>query len=96
MGLWEAQYAKIHSTPTLKNIPLRIIHKHEMKIIELIRHIIFTNAFIPKSITIYEDRPEIFIKFAPFFKHLFNCEIKVIKVLLYDNIEYELWEEQIF
>ncbi len=93
MWLWEAQHAKINANPHLKNIKQIFISRHEKKIIEMIRYIIFDLKFIPKSITVYEDRPEIFIDFREFIEDLFGCELKITKVLLQDNKKYDIWEE---
>ena len=93
MWLWEAQHAKINANPQLKNIKQIFINRHEKKIIEMIRYIIFELKFIPKSITVYEDRPEIFVEFREFIEDLFWCELKIVKVLLQDNKKYDIWEE---
>lgn len=93
MGLWEAQHAKINANPQLKNIKQIFINRHEKKVLEMIRYIIFELKFIPNSITVYEDRPEIFVEFREFIEDLFWCELKITKVLLQDNKKYDIWEE---
>ncbi len=93
MWLWEAQHAKINANPQLKNIKQKFIIRHEKKVLEMIRYIIFDLKFIPKSITVYEDRPEIFVEFREFIEDLFGCELKIVKVLLKDNKKYDIWEE---
>lgn len=86
--VFELQNAKIIAC-NLDDYQAIITDSGEDKIVELIRHILYKYSFIPSSITIYEDRPEVFIKYKNLIEWVLWTTLIIKKVIMKDNTEYE-------
>ncbi len=75
------------------DIPMRVVVSSEDKILELIRYVLFRLKYLPKTITIYEDRPEYFIKYRPLIEKVLSCQLKIMKVEMDGNNGYKKIEE---
>lgn len=86
--VFELQRAKLIACH-LDNYQAIITNSWEEKIVELIRHILYKYSFIPSSITMYEDRPEVFIKYRYLIEWVLWTTLIIKKVIMKDNSEYE-------
>lgn len=83
-GIYENQMEKIHALG-LDNIKTIVVDSWEDKIIAAIRYIIFDLQYIPKSITIYEDRPHYFIEYRDLLEDILETKIIIKKVVMQSN-----------
>ena len=72
----------------LDNINTVVVHHAKDKIIELIEYIIFID-FIPNKITIYEDRPELFIEYKDLIENILWTKLEIFLVEMDWNREYK-------
>ncbi len=77
--LEELQIMKIKEL-WLEKINYIITEKAQDKILELIKYFYFDLKFLPKKITIYEDRPHFFIYFKDFLEKILKTKIEIIYV----------------
>lgn len=89
---YELQHEKIEAC-NLSKYKKRVVALWEDKIIETIRYVLYDLWYIPKSITLYEDRPEIFLKYKPLIEWVLWTTIIIKKVVMKDNSGYESIEE---
>lgn len=69
----------------LDHINYHIVENAEDKIIETIKYITNKLKFLPKEITVYEDRPKYFIEYKNFLENFIWIEIHIMYVEMIDN-----------
>lgn len=87
-GTIELQMAKIQACK-LDFMKTIITLNGQDKIIACIRYILFDLKYIPKSITIYEDRPEYFIEYRELIEDVLSTKLIIKKVIMNGNDEYK-------
>jgi len=90
--VYEFQIAKLIASD-LEKYNFIITKNSQEKIIELIRYIIYKLKFIPKEITVYEDRPKYFIEFRDLIEKVLWTKLKIIYVEMDWNNGYKKLEE---
>jgi hypothetical protein len=80
----EFQLKKIKAI-NLDYINIRVVDSGEDKILETIKYIINILQFIPNKITVYEDRPEFFVKNKRLLEKLFWTTFQIILVKMINN-----------
>lgn len=90
--IFENQYEKIKACG-LDRFKTIVVDSWQDKIIATIRYIIFDLKYIPKSITIYEDRPQYFIEYRDLLEDVLETKIVIKKVEMDWNLWYKSIEE---
>lgn len=83
-GIYENQMEKIKAC-WLENIKTIVVPTGEDKIIATIRYIIFDLQYIPKSITVFEDRPHFFIEYRDLIEDVLWTKLIIKKVVMNGN-----------
>ncbi len=83
-GIYENQMEKIKACG-LENIKTIVVPTGEDKIIATIRYVIFDLGFIPKTITVFEDRPHFFIEYRDLLEDILETKIIIKKVVMNGN-----------
>ena len=88
--MYELQIMKIKELK-LDNFNYIITSKAEEKILALLKYIILGLKYLPKKITIYEDRPHFFIYFKELIENFLETKIEIIYVKMdWNNVEPKL------
>ena len=94
-GYEEIQTKKLQAT-WLDKYNYIIVLEWKLKIYPLVKYIIETLQFIPAKITIYEDKPEIFIENKKFLEDFLGTKIEILKVTMdwndKDPLIEKIWE----
>ena len=91
-GYYELQRARLNAI-WFRHFNLIATDTASDKIIETIRYIIFNLKFIPRTITIYEDRPEYFIEYKSLIEKVLWTKVVIKKVTMRWNDEEPIIEE---
>ncbi|MCP4523492.1 MAG: hypothetical protein GY828_04700 [Candidatus Gracilibacteria bacterium] len=83
-GIREYQEEKIEKMG-IHNFNMLVTNNAEEKIIALIRYVIFDLKYIPKTITVYEDRPEFFLEYRDLLEDILGTKIVINKVIMSCN-----------
>jgi len=83
-GFLEIQKMKVQEL-WISDYKMIVVDEWKDKIISTIQYIIYDLGFIPSSITIYEDRPEFFVKYRDLLSDILWTKIIVNKVHMTDN-----------
>jgi hypothetical protein len=83
-GFLEIQKMKVQEL-WITDYKMIVVNEWKDKIISTIQYIIYDLGFIPSSITIYEDRPEFFVKYRDLLSDILWTKIIVNKVHMTDN-----------
>jgi len=76
---------KKRSVTNLEHINMIVVKSWEEKPLKMVEYIENTLWFIPNKITIYEDRPEYFIKQKQFLEKKLKTKIEIMLVEMIDN-----------
>jgi len=87
-GLKEQQLLKIRGLD-LEHIPHVVVDAGADKILETIRHVIFTLWYIPTTIKVYEDRPQFFIKYKELIETCLWTTLEIYYVEMNGNSWYK-------
>lgn len=91
---WVYEYAMMkYKASWLWNIPIRVVRWAQDKIIETIKYVIFELWYIPKKITIYEDRVDFFIKYKELIEWCLWTELEIYLVEMNWNNWYKKIEK---
>lgn len=82
----EIQDAKLKATQ-LTHINTIVTPHAVDKIIALINYVIFELKFLPKDITVFEDRPQFFIEYRPLIEELLETKLIIKHVTMDSNHE---------
>ena len=82
MTAWptDFQFAKVRLCKQLDDFKMIVTKNWKEKIVSLIRYVLFDLKFIPKKITIYEDRPQYFIEYRDFLEDVLLTKLEIMKV----------------
>ena len=83
-GFLEIQKLKVKEL-WISDYKMIVVDEWRDKIISTIQYIIYDLGFIPSSITIYEDRPEFFVKYSDLLSDILWTKIIVNKVHMISN-----------
>ena len=83
-GFLEIQKMKVQEL-WISDYKMIVVDEWKDKIISTIQYIIYDLGFIPSSITIYEDRPEFFVKYSDLLSNILWTKIIVNKVYMTNN-----------
>jgi hypothetical protein len=83
-GFLEIQKLKVKEL-WISDYKMIVVDEWKDKIISTIQYIIYDLGFIPSSITIYEDRPEFFVKYNDLLSDILWTKIIVNKVHMISN-----------
>jgi hypothetical protein len=83
-GFLEIQKLKVKEL-WISDYKMIVVDEWKDKIISTIQYIIYDLGFIPSSITIYEDRPEFFVKYSDLLSDILSTQIIVNKVHMVSN-----------
>lgn len=91
-GFLEIQKMKVQEL-WISDYNMIVVDEWKDKIISTIQYIIYDLRFIPSSITIYEDRPEFFVKYRDLLSDILWTKIVINKVhMISNNIDAEIIE----
>jgi hypothetical protein len=83
-GIYETQLAKIRACG-LENYQVLVTPNGQDKILASIRYVLFTLKYLPKTITLYEDRPEYFLEYRDLIEDVLETKLIIKKVVLHGN-----------
>lgn len=83
-GIYETQIAKIRAC-WLENYQVLVTPSWQDKILSSIRYVLFTLKYLPKTITLYEDRPEYFIEYRDLIEDVLETKLIIKKVVMHGN-----------
>lgn len=87
-GIPEYQMRKYESL-NLAPYAIEIVREGKDKVLATIRYILFSLKYIPTSITVYEDRPQFFIKYRTLIEWCLNTKLKIFFVEMDGNRWYK-------
>lgn len=83
-GIYETQLAKIRACG-LENYQVLVTPTWQDKILASIRYVLFSLKYLPKTITLYEDRPEYFIEYRDLIEDVLDTKLIIKKVVMHGN-----------
>lgn len=83
-GIYETQIAKIRAC-WLENYKVLVTPSWQDKILASIRYVLFTLKYLPKTITLYEDRPEYFLEYRDLIEDVLETKLIIKKVVMHGN-----------
>jgi len=78
-GIKQFQIKKVKALK-LEYINIKVVNNWEDKILETIKYVINILWFIPNKITIYEDRPNFFVKYKEFIENFLWTKLEIMFV----------------
>ncbi len=85
-GIQDIQNAKLKATQLTHINTIVTLHAVD-KIIALISYVIFELKFLPKEITVFEDRPQFFIEYRSLIEELLETKLIIKHVTMNSNHE---------
>ncbi|MFK7780633.1 MAG: hypothetical protein QM490_05895 [Candidatus Gracilibacteria bacterium] len=83
-GMEEYSKAKLKAT-NIDMYNYKIVEKAEDKILETIKYVVNILGFIPNKITVFEDRPKIFVEYKKLIEEFFSTKLEIMFVEMSDN-----------
>ena len=88
------QEEKLIST-WLSYVPYKVVEKYWQKVKTILFHVLEL-WYIPKKITVYEDKPELFYRYWQIISNILWTELIINKIKINDNNIWEIVESQYF